>query len=245
MEEKFVRMNDETGFATLDTISEAAQFNDWMAGIIMSWCHGEVIEIGGGIGNISRVFLKEGYSLTVTELREEYCELLKQQLGAFNSLRNIIQMDITDPHFDEKFSYLFGTFDSVFALNVIEHIEDREKAIGNCRNLLKAGGSLVILVPAFQSLYNRFDLELGHYLRFTREKLSQLLEQNGFNVSHHQYFNTAGIAGWWFVGKIMKRKVIPGGSMRLYNRMVPLFRILDFFTHKYFGLSIIQVGVKT
>lgn len=245
MEGELDRMKDETGFNTLDTISGAGRFNEWMASTLMPWCRGEILEIGGGIGNISRVFLEKGYSLTVTELREEYCDLLKQQVGKMNSLREILQMDITDPAFNEKFGHLSGKFDTVFALNVLEHIVDRETAVRNCRALLKTEGTLIILVPAFQSLYNRFDAELGHHLRFTQGKLSGLLNRNGFRVLHRQFFNSAGIAGWWFAGSIMRKKMIPEGSMRLYNLMVPLFRILDQITHRIVGLSIIQVGFKT
>lgn len=232
------------GFSTLDTLSDAQSFNKWMAGTIDPWCRGDILEIGGGIGNLSRYFLERGKNLTVTELRKEYCRLLSERLRDYPSLRGILEMDITDPRFDEKFGGLFGKFDTVFALNVIEHIEDRDLAIRNCRKLLKEGGTLLLLVPAFQALYNRFDHELGHFLRFSHGQLSALIEQNGFRVSHRRYFNAAGIAGWWFTGTILRKKMIPGGSMKIYDFLVPLFRILDYFTHKFVGLSIIQTGIK-
>ena len=236
--------NDEVGLSTLNTLSAAQSFNKWMAGTIDPWCNGEILEIGGGIGNLSLYFLEKRKHLTITELKEEYCQVLRNRLKDYPSLRGILEMDIADLRFDEKFGHLFGKFDSVFALNVIEHIEERDQAGRNCRKLLKPWGTLVLLVPAFQDLYNRFDRELGHFLRFTQGHLSDLFEQNGFRVSHRQYFNAAGIAGWWFTGTILKRKMIPGGSMKVYNFLVPLFRILDYFTHKFVGLSVIQTGIK-
>jgi hypothetical protein len=36
--------------------------------------------------------------------------------------------------------------------------------------------------------------------------------------------------------------VIPEGQMKLYNFFVPVFKIIDRFTRKILGLSVIMVG---
>jgi len=235
-------INDQYGYSTLDTISSADKFNQWMYKTIAPYCQGEILEIGGGIGNISAQVLNDGKSLTVTELHEEYCEIIRNRLGGNKNLNQVIQMDITDKNFESRFGHLFNKFDTVFALNVIEHIENRHLALQNCKKLLKPGGTLIILVPAFQALFNQFDRSLGHYLRFTRKSLSQLMEANQFEVVMLNYFNFIGIFGWWFTGSILRKKEIPEGQMALYNALVPLFRIIDFFTTKIAGLSVIAVG---
>jgi SAM-dependent methyltransferase len=235
---------DQVGFSTLSTISTADRFNRWMYETIAPFCKGEIIEIGAGIGNISRCFLEDGKNLTITELHDEYCEFLKTSLSGYNSLREVLVMDITDPEFDERFGSLSGCYDTVFALNVIEHISDRDLAMENCRKLLKPGGTMVILVPAFPRLFNRFDEKLGHFLRFTGKTLGKLMEQNGFSVFFKKYFNTAGVAGWWFTGTVLRKEQIPEGQMGLYNRFVPLFRLFDKFTAGFAGLSIIAAGIK-
>ena len=51
MEGELDRMKDETGFNTLDTISGAGRFNEWMAATLMPWCRGEILEIGFGFGD--------------------------------------------------------------------------------------------------------------------------------------------------------------------------------------------------
>jgi SAM-dependent methyltransferase len=235
---------DQVGFSTLNTISTADRFNRWMYETIAPFCRGEIIEIGAGIGNISRCFLEDGKNLTITELHDEYCELLKSGLSGFSNLRQVLVMDIADPEFDVQFGSLSGHYDTVFALNVIEHIGDRDQALQNCRKLLKPEGTLVILVPAFQCLYNRFDEKLGHYMRFTQKTLCELMEHNGFSVCSKKYFNTAGIAGWWFSGTLLGKDQIPEGQMGLYNRFVPLFRLADRLTAKFAGLSVIAAGRK-
>jgi hypothetical protein len=99
-------------------------------------------------------------------------------------------------------------------------------------------------VPAFQWLYNGFDKQLDHQRRYTQESLRNLLEGNGFDVIHAQYFNVMGVLGWFFSGNILRKKNIPTGQMKLFNELVPLWKVFDFFTQKIMGLSVIQVGVK-
>jgi SAM-dependent methyltransferase len=237
-------LDDEYGYSTLDTLSSADNFNRWMYSVIAPHCTGEILEIGGGIGNISVQFLAEGKDLTVTELQEKYCNIIRQKLSGYKGLKEVIRMDITDPGFDDRHAGLMGKFDTVFALNVIEHIPDRYLALSNCRKLLKPGGKLIILVPAFQSLFNRFDESLGHYLRFTRSSLDRIMEEGGFTVLNSRYFNFIGIFGWWLSGSVLKKKMIPEGQMAIYNRLVPVFRMIDIFMPKIAGLSVISVGVK-
>lgn len=235
-------VSDVYGYSTLESISGAERFNRWMYETIEPFCKGRILEIGGGIGNISECFLADDQELVVTELQEEYCQMIRTRLANFPNLKDVIAMDIVDPEFDTRFGSLFGTFDTVFALNVIEHIEDHQKALANCRKLLKNGGQLIILVPAFQSLFNHFDTALGHFRRYTAKTLQPVFIANNFQIIHHRYFNLIGIAGWWVSGSLLRKKVIPEGQMKLYNFFVPVFRIVDKITKKWLGLSVIMVG---
>jgi hypothetical protein len=58
------------------------------------------------------------------------------------------------------------------------------------------------------------------------------------------YFNAAGILGWWFSGKVLKEKNIAGTKMKIYNRLIPFFRVIDWFVSPFVGISVISVGVK-
>lgn len=235
-------VNDVYGYSTLESISGADKFNRWMYETIRPFCKGRILEIGGGIGNISQCFLAEGKELVVTELQEEYCDIIRNRFAGNENLKEVIALDIVDPEFETKYRTFFGTFDTVFALNVVEHIADDRKAIANCKKLLKPGGNLIILVPAFQSLFNHFDTALGHFRRYTAKTLLPVFEANQLPVVHCQYFNLIGMAGWWVSGSLLRKKVIPEGQMKLYNFFVPVFRIIDKITNKWLGLSVIMVG---
>lgn len=237
---KEIKTIDMEGMMTLNVIEKADRFNEWMYRTIGAHCHGRILEIGSGIGNISQFFVRDGRDIVLSDLRENYIEILKQK---FTNLA--LRIDLAHPEFETEYAGLIGTFDSVFALNVVEHIEDDTLAIANCRRLLKDGGTLVILVPAFQALYNTFDVELEHFRRYTKKTLRAVIERNAFSVKKLFYFNLIGIAGWYFSGNILKKKTIPEGQMGLFNLLVPIFKLADAVTFKTIGLSVICVSVKT
>jgi 2-polyprenyl-3-methyl-5-hydroxy-6-metoxy-1,4-benzoquinol methylase len=237
-------LTDQTGYETLDSIAQAGRFNQWMFQTVAADTRGEVLEIGSGIGNISAYFVKNNRPISVSDMRPEYCEFLKNKFSGVRNFRDVHQIDIVDPGFDTKHKNLMGKFDSVIALNIVEHVEDDEYAIRNCLKLLKQGGQLVVLVPAFMWLYNRFDRELGHYRRYTRKSLKKLFLQNNLDTNHIRYFNFAGVLGWWFSGSLLKKKTIPSGQMKLYNALVWAFKLIDLFTHPWAGLSVLATAKK-
>lgn len=235
---------DQVGSDTLDVISDATKFNRWMYETIKPHCKGKILEIGSGVGNISQFFLDDGASIMLSDIRQVYCDRLEDKFKDQKTLEGIRVIDLTDPDFDRKFTDLLGTFDTVFALNVVEHIYDDKLALSNARKLLKKGGSSVILVPSYQALYNDLDKNLDHYRRYNKKILSELFVNTNYTITHKQYFNFMGIFAWFVSGKLQRDENISGGKMRLYNTLVPIFKIIDACVFKLWGLSTIVVGKK-
>jgi Methyltransferase domain len=74
--------------------------------------------------------------------------------------------------------------------DVIEHVPDD---VGFLRTivssgLFRAGTRLLITVPAFQSLWTRHDVFLGHYRRYTRELLKRRVQAAGLTTAADGYF---------------------------------------------------------
>jgi 2-polyprenyl-3-methyl-5-hydroxy-6-metoxy-1,4-benzoquinol methylase len=235
---------DTEGEDTLNTIALADHLNTWMYNSIKPFCHGKILEIGSGVGNISEYFLNDNAEILLTDIREGYCASLRNKFAGSKTLLGIETMNLVDVDFDNKFEKHLGCFDSVFALNVVEHIFDDQLAVSNCYKLLKPGGKLVVLVPAYQWLYNNFDTELEHYRRYTRKRLEFIFLKSNFSICHSQYFNAAGIAGWFVSGKMQHHRIIPAGQIQLYNKLVGVFKFVDKLIFNSFGLSVITVGVK-
>lgn len=211
---------------------------------IKPFCKGNILEIGSGVGNISEYFLNDNASISLSDIRDVYCEELQTKFHGEPTLQGIMTMNLVDNDFDTKFSRHISSFDTVFALNVVEHIHNDRLAISNCYKLLKPGGCLIVLVPAFQRLFNNFDVELEHYRRYSRKHLESLFISNNLKIIKSRYFNAAGIAGWFISGKMQHHKIIPVGQIRLYNSLVPLFKLLDSIILHSFGLSVITIGLK-
>ena len=232
LKEVFV-YTDTVGAETLDVISAADNFNRWMYTTVDQIIRGEILEIGSGIGNISGFFVNNFRHISVSDKREEYCTVLREKFAGKNNFKDVYQIDIVDPDFDKTHSNLLGKFDSVFALNIIEHVENDDLAIKNCIKLLCSGGQLLILVPAFKYLFNSFDVELGHYRRYNKKQLERMFVDNKLSINYNRYFNFAGILGWWVSGYVLKRKYITSGQMQFYNRMVWLFKIMDILANRF------------
>jgi len=235
---------DIEGMATLEVISEANNFNEWMYHSISKNLSGKILEIGSGIGNISECIIKDNREIFLSDIRENYCGYLQDRFGHHPEVLGVLNLDLVHENFESLYAAQLGYFDAVFALNVVEHIENDTLAIANCKKLLKPGGTLVILVPAYPALYNTFDKALAHYRRYTKSSLTALLVKNEMRVKKSFYFNFAGITGWVFSGSILRKKIIPSGQMRLYNRLVPLFKIIDKIVFNSAGLSVIAEAEK-
>ena len=236
--------NPEYGTDTLEVIAAAGKFNYWMYRTIAKHCSGDILEIGSGIGNISGFFINDNASIALSDFDSGYFPGLKEKFGDRPNLKGIYHIDFADKNIEKTHPELIGKFDSIFALNVVEHIRDHDQTIKNAHKMLRENGKLIILVPAFQGLFNQFDVQLEHQRRYNKKRLKELIGSNGFEVVHSQYFNFIGILGWFVSGKILRKKMIPEGQMKLYDTLVPLWKVVDFFTNSFAGLSVIQVGKK-
>ncbi|MBL7924846.1 MAG: methyltransferase [Bacteroidia bacterium] len=231
---------DPEGLHTLEAIHAAHRFNRWMYEQVAPWMQGEILEIGSGIGNISSHFVEQSSRILLSDIRDSYCEVLRKTFPD-SPVRNI---DLVHPGFQSVYADLSGRFDSAFALNVVEHIEDDQLALKNLMSLLKPGGRVLILVPAWPFLYNRIDTGLCHFRRYTPRSLRTLFSDAGLMLEKDWMFNALGIPAWFTGGRIQGKKEIEGGQMNAYEKLVPLARVLDKVTFNKIGLSAIAVGRK-
>jgi 2-polyprenyl-3-methyl-5-hydroxy-6-metoxy-1,4-benzoquinol methylase len=79
----------------------------------------------------------------------------------------------------------------VTAMDVLEHIEEDAKALGEMIRLTKPGGLVVVTVPAFQWLWSDWDETLEHRRRYNKPQLLRLFNCSGVRVLRCTYFNSA------------------------------------------------------
>jgi len=196
---------------------------------------GRVWETGAGSANMVRCLL-DAERLVLTDTREEYLDRLRTR---FAKHPNVAVARLYLP--TELGAVAGQQFDSIICLNVLEHVDDDISSLHAMRRLLAPSGRLILLVPALPALYGTIDKALGHYRRYQRAPLASLLQATGFKVAHVEYFNLAGVPGWWFAGRVLRRQTIPAGSLKLYDALVPLFRLERLLPWRV-GQSLIAIG---
>ena len=192
---------DPVGLHTLQAISKAGHFNKWVYSTIRPYLKSDILEIGSGIGNISAFIIQDSFYITLSDYNTEYCEFLKKKYQQHRNVREILSIDLQDTNFTKTYAFLRNKFNSIYLVNVIEHLRDDMIAIENCKFLLQDGGNLIVLAPSYPFLYSRLDKELGHFRRYTITGLQALFENQKLLVVHKQYFNFWGIIGWIIFGK--------------------------------------------
>ena len=80
-------------------------------------------------------------------------------------------------------------YDTIFLLDVLEHIQEDSESILNIYKALNINGKLIITVPAFMFLWSKHDVSSGHKRRYTKHSLNQLLKNSGFIIKYSSYFN--------------------------------------------------------
>jgi len=85
---------------------------------------------------------------------------------------------------------LDSKFDGVFALDVIEHVENDLAGLKALKTLLSDDGLLITTVPAYQWLWSAHDVANHHFRRYTKTRYSTLIQNAGYEICYASYFNT-------------------------------------------------------
>lgn len=95
------------------------------------------------------------------------------------------------------------SFDLVTALDVVEHLDDDVKGLGEIRRVLKPGASAVIYVPAFMALWGPNDDQSGHKRRYRLPQLQAAVTAAGLRVERISYSNFAMFLPIWLGRKLL------------------------------------------
>ncbi len=229
----------DPGAQTLHALSAAPRFNRWMADTIRPFVGNRVLEIGSGIGNLTRALVRGRTRYVATDINPEHLARLKSRFPQRPNLE-VHYCDLTAP---KDFQPFQNSMDTVICLNVLEHIDDDATGLNNIFSILDHGGRALILVPEGQSVYGTIDEALGHFRRYSEAELKSKMERAGFQVDQIVRFNRVSRPAWFVSGRIIKRTALDVNQMRLYDRLVWLWRKIDPFL-PWRPTSIIAIGRK-
>ena len=113
-----------------------------------------------------------------------------------------------------------AVFDLICAFDVIEHVDDDERALAELSRVAASGAALITSVPLHPAQWTGFDAFVGHRRRYEPEDLKAKLARHGFTVERSAVFGMKPRSsrlvdlGMWFLLHRSKR------AMRLYNRVL-------------------------
>lgn len=209
--------------AMLCAMENANRFNRWMADAILPYVGGDVLEIGAGIGNLTRLLCIGRRRYVVTDLDREYVN----QVATLMRRQPNVSTAICDVSNARDFAPFRGRMDTVICLNVLEHVKDDLTSLRNIHSCLKPGGRAILLVPQGPFAFGSFDRILGHFRRYTREEFEQKILATGFSLERIFSFNRATYPGWLLNAKMLGRQKLSRAQLTLFDFAVPLVRRLD------------------
>lgn len=80
-----------------------------------------------------------------------------------------------------------GGLAAVSVFDVVEHFADDRALAHELFRVLEPGGRIFVSVPAYSWAWSTFDVQAGHHRRYTRRRVTGLLESVGFRVDRATY----------------------------------------------------------
>ena len=92
-------------------------------------------------------------------------------------------------------------------------------------------------------MYGELDRVLGHFRRYEKTELKGKMEAAGFEVERVFEFNRVTRPGWWWNGRVLKRRRFSRFQLGVFDRLVWLWKVVDGWL-PWKGTSLIAVGRK-
>lgn len=134
------------------------------------------VDCGGGNGYTAMIAQNNNFKISLIE--PTYIACLNAKKRGIDSYCGVISNE----------SINNGSIPQMMLLDVLEHIEDDEGFIKLIHAKMKQGGRLLITVPAFKCLWSSEDDVAGHFVRYNKKFLVNLLKKYGFKIIYSNYF---------------------------------------------------------
>ncbi len=139
----------------LEVFDKANFWRKYVHLLIQRYLKEVILEVGAGIGSFTYNYKDNFKDITLTELDKKNNFELKKR---FKNSKIKISKSFT--------SNIKKKFNTIMYMNVLEHIKNDKKEIKFALEKLNQDGHLIILVPAHNKLFTKFDKEVGHHRRY-------------------------------------------------------------------------------
>ena len=223
----------------LEAMSFAHNYHKWILEEFIPYLGDHIAEVGAGMGNFSEFLLGTNVNhIVLFEPSDNMFASLEKKF-ADNSNVNTINA------FFEEQSYSYNdTFDSVCYVNVLEHIEDHREALSHAYKTLHNKGHILIFVPALSFLYSNIDKKVGHYRRYSKNELVEVVTSAGFSIKKVKYFDMVGIIPWYIAFVLLKHTTTEVNVSAYDKLVIPIMRKIERNITPIIGKNIVLVAQK-
>ena len=242
VDHRFTQTQKQYAADDLETMSEAVRYQRHIFGLVRPHLGSQVLEVGCGIGTMSRQILdtNEALQLVCIEPNANCARRASEELNGQP------RVAIRKVHLEEcvRTDLQAERFDTIVCVNVLEHIADDVQALTLFREVVAGtNGKVLIFVPAVQRIYGPHDAALGHHRRYSRRSLTAAFTAAGLVTESIRYTNPIGLLGWMYNLYVSGNTEHTSGQVRLFDRLVapwalPLERVVT----PPIGLSLFAVG---
>ena len=225
----------------LETIEEARRYGEHVFELFRPFIGRRVLEVGAGIGTMSRKLVRAADLVVGIEPNANCFTRLE------SAMRGEPKFTLLSCHLEEcdLDDLRAKQLDTVYCVNVLEHIEDDVAALRTFKDLIAPRGHVLIYVPAVQAAYGPLDAELGHHRRYSKRTLRAAFAAAGLDLIRLRYANPIGLIGWMYNSHVTKARHHSLEQVKLFERFVapwalPLERLIP----PPIGSSLVAIGVK-
>ncbi|HEX9048648.1 MAG TPA: class I SAM-dependent methyltransferase [Verrucomicrobiae bacterium] len=223
----------------LRQMAKAQNYQRWQFEMVARFLTGNVLEVGGGIGNFTPQIAGVAQSVTSLEPNEFCFQQLREKIAPLKNataVRATVESLRTAIPAEKK-------FDAVVLMNVLEHIKDDAAVLAELKHFLAPEGRIVVLVPAGQWAFGPVDTRLGHYRRYTKRYTRPLVAGLQMELETMRYYNFVGIWGWWWNAKFGRRESQSDAQIRLFDHwIVPVLSRVEELLPPPVGQSLLFVA---
>lgn len=221
--------------------AQAGQYHSFLFKQIEPYLGREVIEVGAGAGNISRLLLDRD-RLVLTDDDPGHLEKLADNYKNWGYVRTL-GLDPARPETAPGSEGLWGGFDSVVSFHALSRIRDDAAALRTMQRMLKPGGRVLLMLPAHARLFGSLDAGMGHHRRYDAADVRDKLAAAGFELEQVRFLNPVAVPAWWLRSRVLKLRLISDFQLAVFDILMPLVRWLARFDLP-FGLVVFAVGRK-
>lgn len=174
---------------------------------------GTTLDAGCGTGEYSLFLARNGHKVIGMDPSSLAVNTLRRKAGT--DLEIDAQINTIEQFNDSR------EFDSIVSVEVIEHIQFDQAAIGKLHSLLKKGGILVVSAPALSFLFGEADRVSGHFRRYSYYAFRRMLVRAGFKEVSIKSYGFPLL----FIYTFMRKFVFERALLRHFSTAVSTTRV--------------------